>query len=121
MKRIVIIFASFVAFSASAAFINPMDFDGSEAQKKEVIEYIKERVKKDYCNDTVDMCQASTLRMMEKENLSAFKEATKAQDKAVMDRVIKDYCNGFVDMCNYSTILMMYKENEAASKEDLSW
>ena len=40
----------------SAKFINPMEFDGSEAQKSEVIEYIKDRVYKDYCEDVPGHC-----------------------------------------------------------------
>lgn len=107
--------------SAFAGFIHPMDFDGSEAQKQEVIEYIKAKVRKDYCDSGIDMCQNSTLRMMESENLSAFKKATKATNREVMDRVIKDYCESGIDMCNYQNILMMYKENEKAGKEELSW
>lgn len=59
--------------------------------------------------------------MMESQNLDAFKEATKAQNREVMDRVIKDYCNSGIDMCNYSNILMMYQQNEYAGKKELSW
>lgn len=104
-----------------AGFIHPMDFDGSEAQKQEVIEYIKAKVRKDYCDSGIDMCQNSTLRMMESENLSAFKQATKVTNREVMDRVIKDYCESGIDMCNYQNLLMMYNENEKAGKEQLSW
>lgn len=104
-----------------AKFINPMEFDGSEAQKSEVIEYIKERVHKDYCESQLDMCQDTTLRMMERENLDSFKEATQAKDKKIMNKVIKDYCRSGLDMCNYVTINMMYKENLKASKESLEW
>ncbi|EHE5993974.1 hypothetical protein JMS34_002846 [Salmonella enterica] len=104
-----------------AKFINPMDFDGSEAQKNEVIEYIKAQVHKDYCESQIDMCRDTTLRMMERENLEAFKRATQAKDKKIMNQVIKDYCLSGVDMCNYSTIDMMYKENLKASKQNLEW
>ncbi|MEC8949068.1 MAG: hypothetical protein VX837_03600, partial [Candidatus Thermoplasmatota archaeon] len=45
----------------------------------------------------VDMCQPATLRMMEQENLKAFKEATQATKPAIMERVIKDYCHSGVD------------------------
>ena len=110
-----------ISSNSMAEFIHPMDFDGSEAQKQEVIEYIKAKVRKDYCDSGKDMCQNSPLRMMESENLSAFKLATKATNREVMDRVIKDYCESGIDMCNYQNILMMYKENEKAGKEELSW
>ncbi len=104
-----------------AKFINPMEFDGSEDQKSEVIEYIKERVHKDYCDSQLDMCQDTVLRMMERENLDAFKQATQAKDKRIMDQVINDYCDSALDMCNYSTINMMYIENLKSSKESLEW
>jgi hypothetical protein len=106
---------------ATAGFIHPMDFDGSDAQKQEVIEYIKSRVKHDYCDGQLDMCQAMTLRMMEQQNLNSFKKATKAKNRAIMDRAIKDYCHGGIDMCSYDTIWIMYHENLKASNEDLSW
>jgi hypothetical protein len=122
MKKLFILCVLFfVTRDVVAGFVNPMDFNGSEAQKNEVIDYIKARVRHDYCNSGVDMCQNTTLRMMEKENLRAFKEATRANNRAVMNRVIHDYCNSGVDMCNYTTILMMYKENIKAGKESLSW
>lgn len=107
--------------SAMAGFIHPMDFDGSEAQKQEVIKYIKDRVQRDYCDGELDMCQPTTLRMMEQQGLSAFKKASQATDREVMDRVIKDYCQGDIDMCDYSTILMMYQQNMNASKKELTW
>lgn len=104
-----------------AKFVNPLEFDGSETQKNEVIQYIKDRVHKDYCEGQLDMCQETTLRMMERENLDAFKQATQAKDKKIMDKVIKDYCHSALDMCNYVTINMMYNENAKASKESLQW
>jgi hypothetical protein len=104
---------------SAATILNPMDFDGSEAQKKQVIDFITATVKKDYC-EKIDMCQESTLRMMEKQNLDAFKEATKATDRKIMDSVIRDYCDK-IDMCNYGTIWMMYKQNLKASTKTLSW
>lgn len=107
--------------SAMAGFIHPMDFDGSEAQKQQVIQYIKDRVKHDYCDGQLDMCQATTLRMMEQQNLDSFKKASQAKERAIMDRAIKDYCHGGIDMCSYDTIWMMYQENLKASNEDLSW
>src|SRR5471030_3558709 len=121
MKKILGLALMACTFMANAAFVNPMKFDGSEAQKKEVVDYIQARVKKEYCGGQVDMCQDSMLRMMEKQNLADFKSLTEAKDKRVMDRVIKDYCKGPVDMCNYTTIKMMYDQNEKASKEKLTW
>jgi len=121
MKTILILLILLIPIHSFADFIHPMEFDGSETQKNRVIEIIKERVKKDYCQSGIDMCQDTTLRMMEQENLNAFKESTKAGNKKIMDRVIKDYCKSGIDMCSYSTILMMYKENLNASKKKLDW
>lgn len=104
-----------------ANFIHPMDFTGSDKDKTEVLNYIKERVKHDYCNSGVDMCQETTLRIMEKQNLDAFKKASKATDRKIMDRVILDYCNSGIDMCNYQTISMMYDQNLKASKQEITW
>lgn len=108
-------------FYANAGFVNPMDFDGSEAQKQEVIDFIQTQVKKDYCEGAIDMCQDTTLRMMEKQNLNAFKKLTQANNKKILDKVIVDYCEGAIDMCNYSTLSMMYDQNLKASNETLSW
>ena len=65
------------------------------------------------------MDNASTLRMMEKENLNAFKELLKAKNKSILKRVEKTYCD--IGMCNYSTILMMYKEESKAANQSLEW
>ena len=67
------------------------------------------------------MCQPTTLRMMEKQNLTAFKKLTKVSDRTVLDRVIKDYCQGTLDMCTYTTLEMMYKQNAKATRQELSW
>jgi hypothetical protein len=59
---------------ANAAFVNPMKFDGSEAQKKVVIEYIQARVKKEDCDGQLDMCNYTTIKMMYDQNGNASKE-----------------------------------------------
>ena len=100
-------------------FIHPLDFDGSDAQKNEVISYIQERVKADYCK-TIDMCQETTLRMMENKNLEAFKSLTQATDRKILDRAIHDYCDT-IDMCSYQMVEMMYNQNLKKSKEKLTW
>jgi hypothetical protein len=96
-----------------------MDFD-EITQKDRIIQIIKDRTRDDYCNK-LNMCQETILRMMERENLEAFKRATKAQNRKIMNQVIKDYCRSGLDMCNYATIWMMYEENLNASQESLSW
>ncbi|RJG12605.1 hypothetical protein D3879_04775 [Pseudomonas cavernicola] len=122
MKWLILALPFFISTNAvSAEFIHPMEFDGSESQKETVISYIKARVQHDYCESGLDMCQNTTLRMMENKNLTAFKSATKATDRKVMDRVIKDYCQSGLDMCNYTTIFMMYQKNSEASSQSLEW
>lgn len=122
MKKSTILFLSclLTSYSAFADFIHPMDFD-SKTQKSRVIKIIKDRVRKDYCEGPIDMCQDTTLRMMEKENLEAFKKASQAKNRKVMDRVIKDYCSSGLDMCSYYNIWMMYEENLKASEDSLEW
>ncbi len=119
MKKIFTLFIVLCSFSVSAKFIHPIDFTGSEEQKNEVISYIKARVNKDYCR-TVDMCQEMMLRMMETENLEAFKRLTQAQDRKILDGVIQDYCKT-VDMCTYQMLDMMYNENVKAKSQELKW
>ena len=119
MKIVLIITLYFLSMAIHADFIHPLEFDGSDRQKAEVINYIKERVKKDYC-ETVDMCQESLLRMMEEENLESFKRLTAATEIKILERAITDYC-GTVDMCTYQMIEMMYKENLDASEKKLTW
>lgn len=121
MKKILGLALLAATFTTHAAFVHPLDFDGSAAQQKTVIEYIQGKVKKEYCEGPVDMCQPTTLRMMEKQNLSAFKKLAKAENRPVLDKVIADYCHGPIDMCNYSTLNMMYQQNLKASGEKLTW
>lgn len=98
-----------------------MDFNGSDEQKKEVIQYIQSHVHKVYCDGKIDMCQETTLRMMEREELNSFKKAAQATNREIMDKVIKIYCKSSIDMCSYSNINMMYNENVKALKQSLTW
>lgn len=110
-----ILFFPSIVFSAQ--FFHPLDFKGGAAEKKQVISYIEDNVKATYTN--IGMGDPATLRMMENEELNAFKELRKADNRKLLDSVIKTYCN--IGMCNYSTILMMYNEQVNASKKSLSW
>jgi len=99
------------------SFASPIDFVETESNKQKVISFIKKQVKDDY--SAIGMDDPSTLRMMEEENLKAFKELTNVTNTSLLKDVIKTYCE--IGMCNYSTILMMYKEQEKASKKSLEW
>lgn len=104
--------------SYAASFVNPIYYEDTEENRQKVITYIEENTKETYC-ETVDMCNPSTLRMMEKQNLKAFKYLTIVDDKELLQKTINEYCS--IDMCNYSTIKMMYDTHYKASKEKLSW
>ena len=119
MKKILLTFALFI-FSLSVfsqSFVSPIGFVENETNKEKVIAYIKKQVKEDYSE--IGMDDPATLRMMEKENLDAFKKLTKVSNTTLLKEVIKTYCE--IGMCNYSTILMMYNEQNKASQETLEW
>ncbi|MCQ1060844.1 hypothetical protein LRP52_41420 [Photobacterium sp. ZSDE20] len=119
MKKLLISVTVLLSFSAQADFLHPLQFDGSEMHQNRVVTYIQERVRKDYC-DTIDLCQEVMLRMMEQENLGAFKRLTNATHTDILDRAIADYC-GAIDMCTYQMIEIMYNENVSASQQQLTW
>ena len=110
-----VIFLSSNLFAQS--FVSPIDFVQNETNKEKVISFIEKQVYDDY--SAIGMGDAATLRMMEKENLTAFKELTLITNTTLLKSVIKTYCD--IGMCNYTTILMMYKEQNKASKETLEW
>ena len=106
--------------TAAATFVHPMDFDNSTSQRQQVVDYIKSIVHAEYCKK-MDMCTPSTLRMMERSNLKAFKQLTTAKNRKLMDRMIRDYCHSSLRICSYTTIKMMYAHNLSASKQKLEW
>ena len=99
------------------AFVSPLNFIDNEVNRNMVISYIQKQVREEY--SAIGMDDPSTLRMMEKENLKAFKELLTATNTTLLSDVIKTYCD--IGMCNYVTILMMYKEQEKASNSTLKW
>ena len=104
---------------------HPLDFNGSEQGKKNIISFIEKNVYKTYCENEMlkSMCTNSLLRMMEDEELTSFKKLTKAKEETILNNVIQTYClNSMLeDMCMYSTILMMYEEEVKASGKKLTW
>ena len=101
----------------SQSFVSPIGFVENETKKEKVIAFIKKQVKEDY--SAIGMDDPLILRMMEKENLDAFKKLTRVTNTSLLKEVIKTYCE--IGMCNYSTILMMYNEQNKASKKSLEW
>jgi len=106
---------TFVA--AAQSFVSPIGFTSTEANKQKVIRFIEAQVNADYTK--IGMADPSTLRMMEEENLNAFKQLLEAKNHVLLREVIKTYCD--IGMCNYSTILMMYEEQVKASQKKLGW
>ncbi len=98
-------------------FIHPMDFDNSEEMKDKVISFIKFKVKKNL--EFIDSYNNMNARMMEKEELNAFKELTREKDRETMDRVINDLL--FIDSLDYINLKMMYNEEKQAGNEELTW
>ena len=117
MKKILILICMSIVFLNANNFIHPLDFKGSKVEKQKVMNFIVNGVKETYSQ--IGMGDPSTLRMMEKQELSAFKQLTKVQNRQLLDSVITQYCN--IGMCNYNTIQMMYNQQNKASKEKLNW
>lgn len=110
-----------VASAAPAGYVDPIKFDGSEEQKTQVINYIKANVHKTYC-EGIGQCSASTLRMMEKEELQNFKFLAKEarNHEKEFRQVYKEYCQG-IGQCGYSTLKMMYVQEVESSSKELTW
>ena len=117
MKKLLLILLCLPIIGFGQTFISPINYSNTETNQKRVIAYIQKDVKSTY--SAIGMGDPSTLRMMEKENLSAFKELIKVTNVSLLKNVIKTYCE--IGMCNYSTILMMYKEQNKANNETLEW
>ena len=119
MKKSVLVLSLALLSTAlfSQSFVSPINFESNELSKQKVISFIQQQVKTDFT--AIGMGDPSTLRMMEKENLTAFKELTTVTNTSLLKSVIKTYCD--IGMCNYSTILVMYNEQNKASKETLDW
>lgn len=101
----------------AADFIHPLEFNGSKDQKNAVVSFIEESVKNSCASIGVN--DPATHRMMEKQNLNAFKSLTQAKDRALLDMVIQQ-CKD-IGIIDYNTINMMYNQQEQASKDKLSW
>jgi hypothetical protein len=119
MNKFILFTAALIssALAQAQSFVTPIGFVDNDENRKSVIEFIKKQVSDDYTK--IGMGDPSTLRMMEEENLKAFKELIKATNVSLLQKVIKTYCD--IGMCNYTTILMMYKQEDKASKKSLEW
>ena len=112
-----ILFSLILSNLIAQSFVSPINFVQNESNKQKVISFIKKQVKEDY--SAIGLDEPSTLRMMEEENLTAFKKLIQVQNISLLKDLINDYCK--IGMCNYSTIWMMYEEQEKATKKTLKW
>lgn len=120
MLKIIVITVLLLTFSMNvfaSDFVHPLDFKGTNKEKRKVVEYIIKNVKKTY--GAIGMDDPSTLRMMEKKEIDLFKKLARVKDRKLLDRIITTYCG--IGMCNYTTIFMMYNKELNASKESLTW
>lgn len=98
-------------------FVSPIGFVDSDANRAKVVRFIEHQVYTDYT--AIGMNDPLTLRMMEDENMKAFKNLIRANNTTLLRQVIDTYCG--IGMCNYSTIWMMYEEQSKASNNTLKW
>lgn len=113
-----------LSYSVEAAeFINPLNFKNTIESRQKVINYIKAKTYYDYCVADNFLCNNATLRMMEEEDLKAFKNliGTEKKYSGMLNKIIYDYCVVDNFLCTYSTIDMMLEEEIQASKKELVW
>ncbi|WP_140669109.1 hypothetical protein [Pseudomonas arsenicoxydans] len=91
--------------------MHPMDFAGSNEEKQRLTTMIEESVNQSYCKAGFDKCQQTTLTLMMKSELNAFKALTMANNRELLDKKIATYCNTTYP---YTLIKMMY-DYEASS------
>ena len=105
------------SLSFGQTFVSPIGFVDNEANRAKVVRFIEHQVYTDYT--AIGMNDPMTLRMMEDENMKAFKNLIRATNTTLLRQVIDTYCG--IGMCNYSTIWMMYQEQSKASNNTLKW
>ena len=110
-----------IGLAQPEGYVDPLTFTGSDAEKTQVIEYIKASVYETFCKKH-DQCSASTLRMMEQADLDAFKYlATNAKrNEKAFKQVHKRFCLRH-GQCRYHTLKMMFDHEDQKSKEELKW
>jgi len=86
LLAITLIFSVLTSNSFASGFIHPLDFSGTEPDKSAVISYIQSNVKATYSK--IGMGDPSTLRMMENEELKAFKQLTRVTNEVFHNWII---------------------------------
>lgn len=112
MKNLILMMTLFLsfAFSQPADFVNPLNYDHSEQQKAKVIQYIKEGNLHKYCDDE-EACHPSVLQLAQSDNVTAFLELSKIQNKEYLNKLIEENCNSEFFKCSYEDLLKVYEEN----------
>lgn len=98
-------------------FINPMNFNGTDKEKDEVIEFIKVSTKKSL--ELIGMDSDTLKREMEQQQLNSFKELTKATDKEVMEKCIKNL--EMIGTLDYTLLKGTYDQEISAKNKELKW
>lgn len=118
MIRLLPFLALLLPLNVMADFVHPMEYDHSFKQKRVLMEYIEERTRYEHCVKSKENCRNTHLRMKLSQNLRAFDEATKANNRDLMDQAIAHSCSQQVDECNYPAILKHYKNALNNTKAD---
>ena len=120
MKNLIFLLAicSFALTGYCQSFVSPIGFEQNDASKESVLAYIRKQVKADCAK--IGMDDPSTLRLMEQENLKAFKELITVTNVSLLKRVIKTYCED-TGICDYQTLLIMYNQENKDSQKKTEW
>ena len=94
-------------------FVSPLNYQASKLAEDFVLKYSKKYTKEQYAK--LEIYDEETLKMIVKDNMSAFKNLTQVDDKKLLQKVIDKYCA--IDMCSYEDLNNMYKEELEKSKQ----
>ncbi len=109
-----------VAYAAPKGFVDPVNFDGSDNMKKNVIAYIKQQTANDA--GAIGLNSPTMLRMMERQEMNSFKNLiAKKLDAEIWQQVLDNYCNVIIVTCGYQMLEMMYSQELQAVKTTLDW
>ena len=119
MKKILLLlFLLFPSVSFGDNLISPIGFQDTDENRKKVLSFIEKNVKNEL--SSIGMDDPSYLRVIEKQELQAFKKLIKVKDTKLLRKVIIGNCSIF-GMCNYDSILVIYMQEKKASNSKLKW
>ena len=106
---LLVIYVFRIAFflpSLPEGWVHPLHFDGSNAHKEKVLNFIRLNIEKTHCT-TNTQCDDNYLVVFAKKEIVSFYELTVTEEKEVLNTIIKKYCSALP--CNYSLIHMIYR------------